>query len=717
MDQKIDILKTHWLPLVMPTRHRPDLDNAALWRAQGSEKLLQPVPFDEPGIENSLWPYFNLETLTSPDKALLQLMESRSDLHPRFFTRLDLIDPINKRLQSHFGIDIEPSRWNSLARFAGFDPRAGDMRDPDSSYGALISVSNASVMNALQTIESFSEQEGDRVMKVQRRIYDYLGKICDDVLEEEEEAPGQGTTPRATASGAAKPPDTKRRKQETSENVLRLKPILDFEPSDPNKEEALQRYLKLHHDLDPYSHPAEVDWEYLGVLAHHQLHISEGRLRGLKENPGKFLDYLQQVRDHSTSMLIFHPSNDEDSLVKKGTDLVNKKRLAQHLQTAFSTLTDAVDTWQTIFSLVEKLRDMRHGHDGSHVDLLENSDEYATYMLGIIRAGHHYKSNSVDLKRTIGCSQYMRGYFRISEITFDIEPLGPLKPKNNAERTLIALASTLGNQTTRDVFGEWTIFEEVHALLKGNPRLSTPYLAGIAQDLNSLSSRLRELNVEDAHGVLQSLVQDYLKRPLKDNYTFKTQGRMSKRDYEANEKALGNLAGFWDAAEVMLGTEEVAALSDTVKELLAEAQPLTVPKPPSAAKKKTKTTTNTLAKTEVGSSTFTTTGSSNDTPRMTFEERRVKEKTRPEIVLRLAVPAPAALPAHAVYPNIQLPLQHYNTIQMLMGPNSAARPGTISWAAVVGCLGAMGFSYNTSQGSARVFVPSTTLMASQGVVC
>lgn len=739
--RKIGIVKKHWLPLAMPTQHRPDLDNSALWRAPGVQNLLHPEPFDEPEMDKLLWPYFNIETLTTSDRALSQLMESRSDIHPRVFSRLDLINPVNKKLHAHFGLDIKPSRGNSSTQFSDIDPQARDAEDPDSSYGDLISISNASIMNALQTIESFSEQEGVRVMEVQKKIYDFLGKVCDEVLEAEDT--GRGTASRASTSGAASSPD----EDAAGEPTLPLKPALDFEPSDPAQEGALQHYLKLHHDLDPYSHPAEVDWEYLGVLAHHQLRISEDRLRSLKEDPGKFLEYLQHVRDHSQSMLVYHPSGQGDPLVKKGTDLVNKERCALHLQTAFSTLTDAVDTWQAIFTLVEKLREMRHKHDGPHVDLLENSDEYAAYMLGIIRAGHHYKSNSVDLLRAMRCSETMRGYFRVSQINWDIELLGP-KPKNNAERELVALASTLSNNTIRGVFGEWTIFEEIYDLVKSKSRITNPYLAGIAQDLNSLGSvmlvpervwhsthrydldinavdlvrgaldyarplqRLRDLDKSDANGVLQNLVQDYLKRPLKDHFTFKTQGRMAKRDYDANAEALTNLAGFWDAAEVMLGTEDVGALSDTVKELLATAQPLTVARPDQrTSTATTRTTKMTTSEEAAGSSVFYTGG--NDTPRMTFEERRVKEKTRPEVILTLDVPPPAAPPVPAVYPDIQLPLQHYNTIRMLMGPAIAARPGTIPWAAVVGCLVAMGFNYNTGQGSARVFEPSVALMESQ----
>lgn len=154
-------------------------------------------------------------------------------------------------------------------------------------------------------------------------------------------------------------------------------------------------------------------------------------------------------------------------------------------------------------------------------------------------------------------------------------------------------------------------------------------------------------------------------------------------------------------------------LSETVRELLATAQPLTVPKP-DRPDKSTKKTTKSSAKdtiTSEGSSAFTT--GSNEPQRITFEERRVKEKTRPEVTLTLHEPPPAALPAPAVYPDIQIPPEHFNTVQMLMGPGTEARPGTIPWTAVVNCLVAMGFSYSTGHGSARIFEPSEALMASQ----
>lgn len=107
--RRFGIVKKHWLLLKMPSRHRPDLDNAALWRAQGMHKLAMASPFDAPVMDSLLWPYFNQETLTSPGQALVQLMESRSDIHPRLFSRLDLMNPVNKRLQDNFGITIAKS--------------------------------------------------------------------------------------------------------------------------------------------------------------------------------------------------------------------------------------------------------------------------------------------------------------------------------------------------------------------------------------------------------------------------------------------------------------------------------------------------------------------------------------------------------------------------------------------------------------------------------
>lgn len=338
-----------------------------------------------------------------------------------------------------------------------------------------MSVSDETSMDALLAIKVFSEQEGIRVMKVQKKIYDFLGQVCEEVVKAEGTSRGTPAATRASASRAAKSPD------ETSESAhaVILKPILDFEPSDPTKGKELQEYLKIHHDLDAYSHPAEVAWECLGVLAHNQLRISEDRLRSLKKDPKRFLDYIQQVRDHSRSMLRLYPSDQPDPLVDKGTDLVNKERCAQHLQTAFSTLTDAVDTWQAIFTLIEKLRGMRNDYDGPHVDLLENSDEYAANIMGIIRIGTHYKSNSFDVLWAIRCSENMKDHFIINEPTQAVEPWGPGKPKSIAGRDLFALASTLSNDNTRKIFTEWTLFEEIYSLLRDNDKLSDPFLMGL----------------------------------------------------------------------------------------------------------------------------------------------------------------------------------------------------------------------------------------------
>lgn len=750
--RRVGIVKKHWLPLLMPSRRRPDLDKAALWRAPGVQKLAKPYPFHQPVMEDLLWPFFNQETLTSPEQALVQLMETRSNIHPRSFSRLDLMNPVNKKLQVHFKLDIALPQWSQDARLADIDLQ-GDSKDPDSSYGDLVPVLDAMSMHALLAIESFSEQEGIRVMKVQKKIYDFLGHVFEEVVQAE--VTSRGTAPRPSASGVAKSSN------ETTElaSTVILKPTLDFEPSDPTRRRELQNYLMLHHDLDPYSHPAEVDWECLGVLAHNQLRISENRLRSFKEDPEMFLAYIQQVRDHSLSMLTFYPGNEKDSLVEKRIDLEHTERCAQHLRTAFSTLTDAVDTWQAIFTLVEQLRGMRNDYDGSHLDLLEDSDEYAANILGIIRIGNHYKSNSVDLLRAIRCSENMRDYFVISEDTGAVRTNGNTKPKNNAARDLFALASTLNHDSTRNIFTEWTLFEEIYTLLQANDRLADPYLMSIAEDLNSLSSvmmvlervwhsthrydldinsldlvrgaldyttplqRLRALDPFATNGVLQNLVHGHLKRPLRDNYYYKKQGRMARRDYDANETAVTNLAGFWAAAEPMLGG--ASALSETVRELLHSAQPLTVTRPDRsdrAATAKTSSTSSSSAAaaqgttpSNISSSAFTAGGDDHHQPgRITFEERRSKEKTRPAVTLTLVEPpAPAALPAPADYPPIQLPPQHYNTVQMLMGPSTEARSGTISWAAVVGCLAAMGFGYRTGQGSGRVFHPSDALMATQ----
>lgn len=739
--RRVGIVKKHWLPLKMPSNHRPDLDNSALWRAHGVFKLAKADSFDAPDMDSLLWPYFNQETLKSPGQALVQLMESRSDLHPRLFSRLDLINPVNRKLQDAFGFTIAKPGWSEAIRLADIDSQ-GDSQDPDSSYGGLISVSDETNMYALLAIQVFSEQEGIRVMKVQKKIYDFLGQICEEVVQPEDTSRGKAT--RASARRAAK---SSGEPSESAHDVI-IKPVLNFEPSDPTKRKELQEYLKLHHDLDAYSHPAEVDWEYLGVLAHNQLRISEDRLRSLKEDPRRFLEYMVSVRDHSRYMLHYYHSGKRDPLVAKGTDLGNTERCAQHIKTAFSTLTDAVDTWQAIFTLIEKLRGMRNDYDGPHVDLLENSDDYAASILSIMRIGTHYKSNSSDLLQAIRCSENMRKYFRINDHNHAIEPWGTGQPKSIEGRDLYALASTLSDDNTRDIFTEWTLFEEIYALLRDNDQVSNPYLMSLAEDLNSLSSvmlvlervwhstrrydldvnafdliygaidytvpsqKLRDLDVLVATGVLQTLVHGHLKRPLIDSFVYKKSDRMARRDYEASKAAVANLADFWDAAEATLS--RAGALSQAVRELLDTAQPLTVSRPdhPDTSTKKT---TKSSAKDTTASETpsaFTT--GSNEPQRITFEERRVKEKTRPAVALTLHEPPnPAALPAPAVYPDIQLPLEHYNTIQMLMGPVTEALPGTVPWNAVVSCLVAIGFSYNTGHGSARIFEPSEALMASQ----
>lgn len=740
--RRIGIVKKHWLPLALPARHRPDLDKSVLWRAQGTRKLAGSLPFDEPDMDSLLWPYFNQETLTSPDQALGHLMESRSDLHPRMFSRLDVVNPVNQRLQIFFGLHEAQPGQDPVTRLANVDFQDVS-QDLDSSYGGLMYIPDEMSIDALLAIDNFSEQQGIRVMKVQRKIYDFLGQVCDEVVHAEVTSRGTAPRPSKSASGAAELPNEP---SEVAHAVI-LKPTLDFDPSDPTQEKKLQGYLKLHHDLDAYSHPAEVDWEYLGVLAYNQLRISEDRLRSLKEDPERFLDYLLQVRDHSRSMLRYFFSNQKDPLVEKGTDLVNKERCAQHLQTALSTLTDAVDTWQAIFTRIEKLRGMRNDYDGSHIDLMEDSDEYTTTIAALIRIGNHYKSNSVDLLQAIRCSENMRAYYVIYEATQKVESWAE-KPKSNAARDLFALATTLTDDATREIFTEWTLFEEIYALLQANDRIADPYLMSIAEDLNSLSSlmlvlervwhttrrydldsdalglvqgaldytlplqRLRNMTPFIATEVLQSLVHGYLKLPLADNYFYKKRGRMVRKDYEANEVALTNLAEFWNAAEAILG--DVGAISQTVRELLATAQPLTVTRPDRPSQGTSRTTRTSSAQeiqTSGVSSAFTT--GSDEPKRITFEERRVKEKTRPEVPVTELEPPPAALPAPAVYPDIQLPLEHYNTIQMLMGPSTEARPGTIPWNAVVGCLVAMGFNYSTGHGSARIFQPSEALMASQ----
>lgn len=311
--------------------------------------------------------------------------------------------------------------------------------------------------------------------------------------------------------------------------------------------------------------------------------------------------------------------------------------------------------------------------------------------------------------------------------------------------SVIALTSALNDVDASQAFDEMTLYSEIRsAVRKGGPVTSARVL-DMAEDLFSLSSIVQELEqlqpnidsgvtkdhlgsalefatpvqnlikIADAdNALITALVQDHMPLPISKTFEYTdnpSAGKSRQRKFiDKQRSSEASLATFWDEAEEML--DDQGALSDDVKLILESAVPKQTA--PWTARAPTRTAS-------IGSpgrtGSFANDGADTGPRRITQEARKDKEKTRGKVNHRFRAIQAAAAPAQQQAvppPRIGLRPAHYATLSLLMGPRAvAARPGEVSWNAIVQMMDGIGFDCLNAGGSACTFRPRPDLQQTQ----
>lgn len=379
---RTNLLKKFWPD--MPSQRRSDLNATAAWRAPTLDKLRAPWPLPDTPASRAqdnimLYPEFSTDALANHNSTFLQLMESRANSHPQIFSKLDLVNPVNVNLQEARKFILPKARPVKTGMTFAELHRFGN---PD-NYGQLVVSRNPQESQTLSDLEFNTVNEGNRVLDVQEKIYTLLEGICGDLTDE-----------KNNKRYAARDEDT-----ETA-----WKPVPVEDPQEVNKEQELREYLQLHHDLQPYSEPDNVDWDYIVALSETRLRIAENTLIGIKESPAKFVNWLMETRNHDPRMLLT-ADGIADELVRGGKDLMNGTRMASYLADGLVMLINRIEIWQRIYTLaVQSIQP-------EVTDDVVTTRDYHANIFAILCVAPYYNNFRDHFITAIQASPGMRDFF------------------------------------------------------------------------------------------------------------------------------------------------------------------------------------------------------------------------------------------------------------------------------------------------------------------
>ncbi|ROW05711.1 hypothetical protein VMCG_05174 [Cytospora schulzeri] len=588
-DRKKQLLGDCWQG--MPADHRPDLNGPAVWRLKGQKAMVMPWPLpSEPELAHMLMPEYNKDDLGNNDVALLQVLESRADHHPGEFGQLDVRDHYACRLLECFGHAIEyPTGWEEklkgmLVAYVG--PPAEDRPE---DFGATCQIEGPEHFRTLLNADYMVIEQAKQMVDNQEKIYGFLERLCINITDHS----------RRRALSV---------KGENNPTAWRRTPI--FDPQGAVQIEISRLYLKDCSNLVPYSTPYDIDWEYVSVLSGFQLRHAQNRLRKIKEDPEAFFLSLVELRDHSAEGLFFYPS-------KKRHAWFNVENNTVAWTAAFTgVLGDMAyycDFWQGIFDHTEKARQIVQESKLTQRELSRGYGPYRAHVLAIMRQLAYSGRIFISSLPQIKCSPSMRGLYTVDEDNFAMhQGLGTRKPANDNERTVIAMVNALENKDSTAAFGVWTIVEEMFR------RIQRPWMSDYIVDhleqyhihwlilhliLRALDSQRHDFTEEDLVDDLPCV--DRLERLLKvscqsgsdmerifhrlmmttdssgsrlvslrNKFRYTKKNKMSKAERKNAIDAENNLRQLWEEAEKVLGESGENVLSDDVKAVLADVEPL-----------------------------------------------------------------------------------------------------------------------------------------------
>lgn len=291
-ERRKTLLGDSWPAGDLPENHRPDLDGPAIWRAKGQEALAMPYPMPRmPDKWHLLMPDYNKTDLGDNTAALLHLLDSRADVHPGEFARLDYSPLINNALQEECNQSIAITvKWKDAMKGDAFAYLGKPFEETDTDeYGSIIEVEDRDHFKTLLYAGYLAPRDASRIMDIQERIYGFLERLCDNITATDKKK-------AFSVKGEGKQTFWKRK--------------LDFDPDQPDQADNLQLYLEQQRIIGPYGHPHEKDWDFLSAHCGFHLRQAQDTLRRMREDPTFFYEYLYEVKDSSSLMLRYGDRGD-----------------------------------------------------------------------------------------------------------------------------------------------------------------------------------------------------------------------------------------------------------------------------------------------------------------------------------------------------------------------------------------------------------------------
>lgn len=425
--------------------------------------------------------------------------------------------------------------------------------------------------------------------------------------------------------------------------------------------------------------------------------------------------------------------------------------------------------WQSIFTHVEKLREITQDSDMTQKELLQSSGGYRNHGLALVYAMSLYANQWFPLTTQIKCSENMRAMYRVFATTIENEATGleedvdvvahgsgSRNPANDTERSVMSMINALENSDSMNAFTRWTILDEMHS------RLESPWMSDhVLQFLNDLNdtriaftlvmrafhSQRNDLSKRDIEKFVpyEKKHSEFTKLPttqgsvlegafrrimttstddgserlvsLRTKFRHSKKKRPSKADRINTTEAGNNLRSFWEDAERAL--REANVLTDDSLAVLTDVNPI-VSYPD--IKGQTSPVSAIPTPAQASASAFVPLESAQPrdyvarrVPRTLIEmQAEARQRAAP---VNVTLPAPEDAPQpeeERERSKIKLPAADYNTIQILLGTSNEARPGEIAWGDIVSLVNEIGFTGpHRHPGSARYFRPSDELKKTQ----
>ncbi|KAJ0119610.1 uncharacterized protein J7T55_013813 [Diaporthe amygdali] len=554
---------------------------------------------------------------------------------------------------------------------------AGD--DEDDAYGALYYVTPESDIEALHASGLDHGFQGAVLMEIQIRIYGFLENLATEIIAGRNDTlyscPGEDIQriwkPTAPARGIAQ---------------------------QPGDETNLEQYLSIHRDTFLYTCPSESMWEFLIAICGSRMQAFENKIQGLKEDPGKFLEYLTDVRDHSHHMVLY---TDGSSYPWASEESNNNLRMwSTYFKAAMADLTVACDTWHNMYDRALRLSEAVPG-----------TEDWTTHLLTLQEFVAHRLFLFYPVTDALTSSKVLRRYFRnrstvdnhipqfrafADELLNLIRRGQPWMTDYATEKAEEAFDCTMVDMITQRSFKSQSISIE-HAEL---------------QDFGAWNDYMANLeNMDQMHSSIILCMKKHLTPDPMTQFSYpapnsKLKGVKLTEWSTARKTAETNLERFWADMEPLLKDED--ALSPYVISLLDNASPnstvqddpgTTSPPPlgglsitgepsPVAGTSGTSGPARPGAMLGIGGSSPppglagppgtppapSATRDLQSAPK-TPEKKTTNDARQPVF----NPPPPADVPPEQARPRIVLDAENYETARLLMTTSTENRPGQIAW--------------------------------------